>query len=121
MNEPKESILTRLGAAILSSLSATMAMLPSHAPTGVGSMAPIIVWSGRDSAERRERRELAGSSAPIRWMTAVERSWYQDRGLPVPIIGWHKCNQGDETFKYRLVEGELNIKVPPEYDAHNEM
>ncbi|KAG9194427.1 hypothetical protein G6011_04462 [Alternaria panax] len=121
-NAPKESIATRIGSAILSSLSATMAIVPSYAPSGVGSTAPIIVGSyGRDEAEQRERHESVGNSAPIHWMTAVERSWYQNRDLPVPIIGWLKCDEGGETFKYRLVSGELDIETPPpEYDADSQ-
>jgi hypothetical protein len=113
------SIATRIGSVILPFLSTTMATIPSHAPTGVGSLAPIIVGNyGRGEVERKEQQESVGNFAPIHWMTAVERSWYRDRALPVPIIGWLKCDEGEETFEYRLVGGELDFEAPPGYDAH---
>jgi hypothetical protein len=67
----EESIFARIGAAVLSSLSATMAILPSYAPTGVGSIAPILVGDVRDDANREERKEVVSNSVPIHWMTVV--------------------------------------------------
>lgn len=45
------------------------------------------------------------NSAPIKWMTALERRWYRDQGLQIPQSAWTLCAEGERTFDYRLLFG----------------
>ena len=116
--EPEESILARIASTVLSSLSATIAVVPSYAPTGVQSIAPLFVGEVGDNVDREKREEFINNGGPIHWTTAVERTWYRDHGLPVPTTGWLKCDRRCEAIEHRLESGELDIDVsPPGYEA----
>jgi hypothetical protein len=108
-----KSIFGRIGATILSSLSATMAIIPSHTPAGVSIIMPMFANNGRHDVGREERDAIVGNAAPIHGMTAVERTWYEDHGLPVLTSSWLKCYQSSKLTEYRLENGKLDIEIPP--------
>jgi len=116
--EPQERIFARIASTVISSLSATIAIVPSYAPTGVRSIAPLFVGEVGHDVNREKREGFINNGEPIHWMTAVERTWYRDHGLPVPTTGWLKCSRRCEAIEHILESGELDIDVsPPGYEA----
>lgn len=116
--ESHESMFARIASTVLFSLSTIIAVVPSYAPVGVGSIAPLFVGKVGHDADQEKRKEFVSNAAPVHWMTAVERTCYRDQGLPVPTTGWLKCNRRCEAIEHRLENGELDLDVsPPGYQA----
>jgi hypothetical protein len=57
------------------------------------------------NASGSESEGAMRNSAPIKWMTALERRWYRDQGLQIPQSAWTLCAEGERTFDYRLLFG----------------
>jgi len=114
---PAQSFAAILCSTLFSSLSATLALVPSYSPTGVLATAPLLAQSSPADSTSSQHAKSSANAGPLHWLTAVERKWWWRRGHSAPIGSWIMCMEGDEAFDYRLEDGMWELEMPPEYEA----
>jgi hypothetical protein len=120
--------VTRVCAALLRSMSASLAFLPVHTPTSVLSTTSLVatpssdalVQHDEDEEEYRVGKQQCSNSGAVHWLTAVEQKWYWEHGLSTPTNVWTTCTKGDEVFDYRLEDGVWELDHVPRYTKHKD-
>jgi hypothetical protein len=85
--------------------------------------APLLVDTSTSPTPARphhqqphEPRQIPTNIDAIQYMTALERSWYRDRGYRTPQTGWISCQGKDGVFDYRLERGVWECEEVPGYE-----
>jgi hypothetical protein len=79
-------------------------------------MPPLSTVGTTSNAQAQEDRP--SNALPLRWLTAVEKGWYRERGVAVPNGAWLTCPMEEgsaKVVKYRLEDGEWDVDIAPEY------
>ena len=119
-------LISRVCGSVLASLSLTRALVLLCTPfetaatlslLNEGAVHDVSAPAGRAGAVPIGRTRYGGSfsNAPvaqpegavrnashISWMTAVECTWYRERGLQITENGWALHVEGERAFSYRL-------------------
>jgi hypothetical protein len=120
-------LVSRFCGSVLAKFSPTLALVPSYTPSGTVSTISLLSMGaaqdasvpaegtganpiGRvDTSRNAPATKSVPNTAPMKWMTAVERKWYRKRGLQMPETAWTICTEGDEAFDYRLMFGVWDV------------
>jgi hypothetical protein len=102
---------------ILGAMGAGIAIVPGFTPAGVQVTSTLLVGSegeGDDGGDGEMEGDVR-NTGPVHFFTAVERTWYFERGLETPLDGWTLCTEGDRAFDYRLEGGAWEVEEIPGY------
>jgi hypothetical protein len=118
-NAAQPRMFARVCAAILVSLDGTLAFAPMRRATRGATTARLIAAQDVDDDDEGEDKieeEPISNAAPIHHLTAIPRTWYQQRGYRTPVSSWTLCTEGDEAFDYRLEDGVWELENVPGYE-----
>jgi hypothetical protein len=104
---------------ILGAMGAGIAIVPGFTPAGVQVTSTLLVGSegeGDDGGDGEMEGDVR-NTGPVHFFTAVERTWYTERGLKMPLEGWTLCTEGDRAFDYWLEDGAWELEEVPGYDG----
>jgi hypothetical protein len=120
---PVQNTASSLFSRILSFMGASIAFVPGYTPSGVQvSVEGLRIYGEGDGSDAYEDEDEndeydeVRSTSLVHFLTALERSWYFERGLETPVGGWTLCTEGDWAFGYRLETGVWQMDMVPEYE-----
>jgi hypothetical protein len=102
---------------ILGAMGAGIAIVPGFTPAGVQVASTLLAVESEDEEDDKGQDDGdVRNTGPVHFFTAVERTWYFERGLKMPLDGWTLCTEGDRAFDYRLEDGAWELEEVPRYD-----